>query len=81
MKKDLYSNEWFSDENQSTEIILQAHREEVFLIVSLKTVFENLNLVKSYDFTNPNVFVLSLWGKYRRGLTSFGQYIFLKIMV
>ena len=75
MKKDLYSNEWISDENQSTEIILQAHREEVFLIVSLKTVFEHLNLVKRYDYTNPNVFVLSLWEKYRRGLTSFGQYI------
>ena len=53
-------NEWISDENQLTEIILQAHRDEGFLIGSLKTVFENLNLVKSYDYTNPNVFALSL---------------------
>ena len=75
MKEDLYSNEWISAENQSTEIILQTHREEVFLIVSLKSVFENLNHVKSYDHTNPNVLVLSLWEKYRRGLTSFGQCI------
>ena len=39
-------------------------------------MFENLNLVKSYDETNPPVFVLSLWEKYWWGLTSFGQYIF-----
>ena len=31
------------------------------MIASLKTVFKNLNLVKSYDKTNPNVFVFSLW--------------------
>ena len=53
-----------------------AYGEEVFLIISLKTVFENLNLVKSYDKTNPNVFVFCLWEKYRWGLTSFGQYIY-----
>ena len=64
-----------SAENQSTEIGLKTYREEVFLIVSLKTVFENLNLVKSYNKTNPNVFIPSLWEKYRWGLTSFGQYI------
>ena len=51
-----------SAENQSTEI-------------GFKTVFENLNLVKSYNKTNPNVFIPSLWEKYRWGLTSFGQYI------
>ena len=27
-------------------------------LISLKTVFENLNLVKSYDKTNPNVFFI-----------------------
>ena len=48
----------------------------MFLIVSLKTVFENLNLVKSYDKTNPDIFVFILWKEYRRGLTFFGQYIF-----
>ena len=62
-------------ENKSTEINLQVYREEVFLIVSPKTVFENLNLVEGYDKTNPGVFVFSLWKEYRRGLTSCGQYI------
>ena len=75
MNQDLYSNEWISAENQSTEINLEAYREEVFLIVSLKIEFENLNLVKSYDKTSLNVFVYSLWKKYRWGLTSFGQNI------
>ena len=76
MKRDMYSNEWISAENQSTKINLQAYTEEVFLIVSPKTLFENLNLVKNYEKTNPDVFVFSLWKKYRWGLTSFGQYIF-----
>ena len=75
MKQDLYSNEWISAENQSTEINLKAYKEEVYLIVSLKTVFENLNVVKSNDKTNPNIFVSSLWEKYRWGITFFGQYI------
>ena len=57
MKQGLYSNEWISAENQSTEISLEVYREEVFLVVSLKTEFENLNLVKRYDKTNPSVFV------------------------
>ena len=35
------------------------------MIISLKTVFENLNLVKCYDKTNPNVFVFSLRDRYR----------------
>ena len=61
MKRDLYSIEWISAENQSIEINLQANRKEVFLIVSPKTVFENFNLVKSYDKTYPNVCVFSLW--------------------
>ena len=74
MKQHLYLNEWKSAENRSKEIGLRTYGEEVFLTVSLKTVFENLNLVKSYNKTNPNVFVLSLWEKYRWGLTSFGQY-------
>ena len=54
MKQDLYSNEWISAVNLSTEINLKAYREEVFLIISLKNVFEIFNLVKSYDKTNPN---------------------------
>ena len=75
MKQDLYANEWLSAETQSTETNLKPYREDVFLVVSPKTVFEKLNLVKSYDKTNPIVFVFSLSEKYRRGLTSFGQYI------
>ena len=59
-------------ENQSTEINLKAHREEVCLTVSLKLCLKILNLVKSYYKLNPNGFVFSL--KYRCGLTSFGQY-------
>ena len=43
--------------------------------VSLKTVLENLNLVKCYDKTNSNDFVFNLWEKHRWGLISFGQYI------
>ena len=70
-----------SAENQSTEIGLKTYREDVFLIISLKTVFENLHLVKSYNKTNLNVFVPCLWEKYRWGLTSFGQYIWLFIIV
>ena len=63
---------------QSTESILKPYREEVILNFSLKTVFENLNLVKSYDKINSNVFVFSLRDKYRWGLASFGQYIYYK---
>ena len=63
-----------SAEKQSTEIGLMTYREDVFLIISLKTVFENLRLVKSYNKTNLNVFVPCLREKYRWGLTSFGQY-------
>ena len=73
MKQGLYSNEWISTEILSAEINPQAYREEVFFIVSLKTLFKNLHLVKSYDKTNPTDFVFSLWEKYRWGLTSFGQ--------
>ena len=62
MRQDLYSNECISAENQSTEINLKSYRGEVFLIVLLKTVFENLDQLKSYDQTNPNVFVFGLWG-------------------
>ena len=43
----MFSNGWLSAENQSAEIYPQAYKEEVFLIVSLKTLFENLNVVKS----------------------------------
>ena len=76
MKQGLYSDEWITTEIQSAGINPQAYREEVFLIVSLKTLFENLHLVQSYDQTNPTDFVFSLWKKYRWGLTSFGQYIY-----
>ena len=68
MKPDLYSNAWISAENPLTEINLKAHREDVVLIVSLKTVFENLSTVKRYDYTNQNVFVFSLWEKIQVGL-------------
>ena len=61
MKQGPYSDEWISTEIQSAEIDPHAYREEVFFIVSLKTLFENLHLVKSYDKTNPTNFVLSLW--------------------
>ena len=64
MKQDLYSNEWTSAENASTEINFKAYGEEVFLIVSLKSVSENLNQVKSYDKSNPNTCILNLvYGK------------------
>ena len=76
MKQNLYSYEWISAEIQSVEIIPKANREEECFIVSLKTMFENLNLVKSYDKTNPTVLVFSLSDKYRWGLISFGQYIY-----
>ena len=65
MKQGLYSKEWISTENQSTEINLKAQREEVVFIVSLKIVFENLYLVKSLVYTNSNIFVFSLWEKYK----------------
>ena len=55
MKQDLYSYEWISAEIQSADMNPKANREEEFFIVSLKTMFENLNLVKSYDRTNPTV--------------------------
>ena len=41
VKQDLYSNECISAEKQSTEINLEAYREEVFFIVMLKTVFKD----------------------------------------
>ena len=36
-------------DNLSAEINVKAYREEVFFIVSLETVFYNLNLDKNYD--------------------------------
>ena len=68
MKQGLCLNEWISVESQSTEISLKSDREEVFLMVSLKTVVENLNPVKSYDKTNPTAFVYSLWEKNTGGV-------------
>ena len=55
MKQGLCSNEWTSAEIHSVEINPTAYKEAL-LIVSLKTLFENFNLVKSYDKTNPTVF-------------------------
>ena len=60
MKQGLYSNEWISTEIQAAEIKPKAYREQVFLIVSLKTLIKKLNQVKSYDKTNLTVFVFSL---------------------
>ena len=60
MKQYLYSNEWTSAKNQSSEINHKAQKEVVFLIISLKTVFKNVNLVKSYNKPNPHCFVFSL---------------------
>ena len=37
-----------------------------------------INPIESYGKTNMNVFVLSLWEKYRWGLTSFGQFIYIE---
>ena len=71
MEEDLYSKKWISTEIQSSEMNPKGYRDEVFLIVSLKPLFENLNLVKRYDKTNPTVFLFS----HRWGLISFGQYI------
>ena len=42
----------------------------------LKIMCETLNAVKRYSKSNMTVFVLSLWKKYRQGLTSFGQFIY-----
>ena len=38
-----------SGSQQTIHLNLKAYREEVLLIVSLKTVFENLNLVKKFQ--------------------------------
>ena len=73
MKQDLYSNVWVSAENQSTKLYPTAYREEVLFFLSMKILYENLNLVISYDKINLTVFVLSLWDQFRWGLNSFGQ--------
>ena len=41
---------------------------------SLKILCSNLYSVKSYDETNMNVFALSLWEKFSRGLTYFDDF-------
>ena len=53
---DPYLNECISVEKQSTEFNLKSYREEIFFIISKKTVLENINLVKIYDKTNPIFF-------------------------
>ena len=74
MKQGLYSNEWISTEIQSAEINPQAYREEVCLIVSLKTLFENLHLVK-VTIRQIRLILYFVYGKKCRwGLTSLGQY-------
>ena len=45
--------------NQQKLISVNTEKKD-FFILSLKIVFENLDLVKSYDKTNPNNFVYSL---------------------
>ena len=42
--------------------------------MSLKTAFEKLNLVESYDTTSPNVFIFSILEN-AGGPNFFGQYI------
>ena len=71
MKQGLYSNEWISAKTQPAEINPKTYREEVVLTVWLKTLFENLNLVKSYHKTNLTVFVFCLWEKIQVGLKFF----------
>ena len=72
MKQGLYSNEWISAEILSAAINPEAYREAVSFIVSLKTLSENFNLVKSYNKTNPTDFVFFLWpGKTQMRLTVF----------
>ena len=39
----------------------KSYREELFFIISLKTVFENLNLVKRDNKTNLNILYLVYW--------------------
>ena len=43
---------------------------------SLK-MYEHFDPIKRYGKSNMIVFVLSLWEKYRWGLTSFGQFTYL----
>ena len=42
---------------------------------SLNILWQNFDSVKRYDETNITIFALSLWEKYRWGLTSVGQFI------
>ena len=70
MKQDLSSNVWISAENHSAEINPKAYREEVSLIHSPKTLFESINLIKSYDKTNLTFFSKSM-GKIQVGLNFF----------
>ena len=51
--------------NSHQNLILSHIEKRYFFIISLKTVFEYLNLVKDHDKTNPNVFVFNLRDKYR----------------
>ena len=69
-----------SAEKQSTEIGLKTYREDVFLIISLKTVFENLHLVKSYNKINLNVFCTLSMGKIQVGLNFFWPVYIVRFM-
>ena len=67
MKQGLYSKKWISAEIKSAEINSNAHKEEVFLIVSLKTLFENLNRVKTITIRQIQLFVYLIYGKNTSG--------------
>ena len=43
--------------------------------ISLKMLWKNLYSVKCYDKINMNVFTLSLWENFWRGLIYFDQFI------
>ena len=62
MKQHLCSNEKIAAENQPTEINIKAYREEVFLIVLLKTVLENLNQIK-ITIRQILIFLYLVYGK------------------
>ena len=58
-----------SQQKISQQKLFIRHTEEVSLVLSPKTLFESLNLVKSYEKTNLTVFT-------QVGLNFFGQYTY-----
>ena len=71
MKQGLHSNEWISAEIQSAEINPKAYREKVTLIVSLKTLLENSNLVKQRQIRQIRLVLYIVYGKNTGGLNFF----------